>query len=151
MDPIGVPSEGTDLLAGDRVPEDRLAVPGAGEDDRPSGLNTTEQTESPCPFNERISWPVSVSQSFAVLSLEPVTIRRPSGLNATDQINPLFSPNERTCWPVAASQRISLSHLEVRTSRPSGLIAPECSFTGVSDRADLLARRRIPDYHWLVV
>ena len=49
----------------------------------PSGLNATLVTVSVCPLRERISWPLSASHTFTVLSWLPLTMRLPSGLNAT--------------------------------------------------------------------
>ena len=61
----------------------------------PSGLNATEETESPCPSSGwPIGAPVLASHSRSVLSPLPLTMRWPSGLNATE-VTAIPMPFER--------------------------------------------------------
>ena len=92
LTPSRVPLEGEDFLARRRRPTLRPSwSPTAVAMRLPSGLNATLTTAAVCPLRVRISWPVSASHTFTVLSRLPVTMRLPSGLNATLSTQPRVS------------------------------------------------------------
>ena len=100
----GVPREREDLRSPRGVPDLCCPVTTGGEDPRPVRAKRTELTKLSCPLSVRISAPVLASQTFAVLSKLPVTIRDPSGLNDAEP-NPLVCPlSVRTSVPFLASQ-----------------------------------------------
>ena len=61
-----------------------------------------------CPLSVRTSAPLLASQTFAVLSALPVTIREPSGLNDAELTRPVCPLSVRTSAPLLASQTFAV-------------------------------------------
>ena len=100
-----------------RVPDLRRPVVAAGDDAAPSGLNDALVTKRSWHLISSTAEPVRASQTSAVPSPPPVTIREPSGLNdalLTLLVCPLSSS---MADPVCASQTFTVSSTLAVTMR----------------------------------
>ena len=94
----------------------------------PSGLNSTELTESPCISGAPIKLPEDSSESRTQSSSPPVATLLPSGLNVP-QLTGASWPNEQSSSPEEVSHsRAWLSPLSISTRPPSGLKAKKETF-----------------------
>ena len=106
-----------------RVPDPRRLVLTAGDDLRAVGGKThaPDRSRVPLEFEQRRA--CCASQTFAVLSSLPVTIRVPSGLKLTLQLTALVCPlsSSSGCRSCASQTFAVLSSLPVTMRVPSGL------------------------------
>ena len=105
-----------------------------------------------CPLSVRTTAPLLASQTFAVLSSLPVTIREPSGLNDAEVTGPVCPLSVRTSAPLRASQTFAvLSSLAGDDPRPVGAERRRIDVIGVPlEREDLGAAPGVPDLRRLV-
>ena len=121
-DGSGVPLEREDLGAAPRVPDLRRPVATRGDDARAVGAERRRDDGSVCPLSVRTSAPLCASQTFAVLSELPVTMREPSGLNDAESTRSGVPLEREDLGAARASQTFAvLSLLAVTMREPSGL------------------------------
>jgi len=115
---------------------------------RPSGEKATDLTQSLCPLSVTSSWPLAASQTLAVWSQLPVTIRWPSEENETE-CNLIVVSLERQ--QLTAGGRVPHLGRFVRTARHDARTVRRegrrLNPSGVSlERQQLPAARRLPKF-----